>query len=126
MDYTGNFKIYVSEPGSYKLEVFHSNFYFEPVIVDVKAESTYSAHLWVLNTGSKGVRLLYPLVLEPSHKIKYFDVEEAFNPLVYLKSPMVLMIGVSVLMMYMMKAVPKEEMEAYQEQQADTLKQCQP
>ena len=129
VDYTGNFKIYVADPGQYKLEVYHSNFYFEPVLVDVKAESElegtskqYTAFLWIMNSGSKGVRLLYPLQLEPSHKIKYFDIEEAFNPLVYLKSPMVLMIGVSLLLMYMMKAVPKEEMEAYQEQQADTLK----
>ena len=68
----------------------------------------------------------YPLQLEPSHKLKYFEAEEPFNPLVYLKNPMVLMIGVSLVMMTVMKSVPKEEMEAYQEQQSDQMKQCQP
>ncbi len=46
--------------------------------------------------------------------------------MVYLKNPMVLMIGVSGVMMFMMKSVPKEEMEAYQDQQSDTMKSCQP
>jgi hypothetical protein len=35
------------------------------------------------------------------------------------------MIGVSVLMMFMMKQVPKEEMEAQMTSQSDTMKQCQ-
>ena len=118
------FKVYVSEPGIYKLEVFHSNFYFDPVMVEIRSEAevaanphlkSYSAYLYTLNTGAKSMRLMYPLELEPSHKIKYFEIEEPFNPMVWLKSPMVLMIGVSMMMMYMMKAVPKEEMEAYQD-----------
>ena len=57
--------------------------------------------------------------MDPSYKNKYFEIEEPFNPLVYLKSPMVLMIGFSMVMMFMMKQVPKEEMEAYQEQQSE-------
>ena len=115
----------MTEPGQYKLEVFHHNFYFEPVIVEIHTDSDiaskphlskYSAFIFSLNTATKSQRLLYPLQLEPSHKIKYFEIEEPFNPMVYLKSPMVLMIGVSMLMMFMMKSVPKEEMEQYQEQ----------
>ena len=70
----------------------------------------------MLQNGSKGQRLIYPLHLEPSHKVKYFDIEEPFNPLAYLQSPFVLMMGVSALMMMMMKSVPKEELESYQEQ----------
>ena len=58
--------------------------------------------------------MIYPVQLEPSHKIKYFEIEEPFIPLAYLKSPYFLMIAFSGLMMLMMKAVPKEEMEAYQ------------
>ena len=118
------------------MEAFHRDFYFEPVVVDIASDEEmglnssikkqYSAYLYQLHTGSKGVRLLYPLSLEPSHKIKYFDIEEPFNPITYMKNPYFMMIGFSVVMMYMMKMVPKEEMEAYQDQQGDTLKQCQP
>jgi len=50
--------------------------------------------------------------LDPSHKIRYFDVEEPFNIINYLKNPYFMMIGFSGLMMVMMKAVPKEEMES--------------
>ena len=82
--------------------------------------------MFTLNTASKGQRLLYPLILEPSNKIKYFDIEEGFNPLVYLKSPMVLMIGVSMFMMYMMKSVPKEEMKEQQDQMKEQMKSCTP
>ena len=72
------------------------------------------AFLYDVKSGGKGVRLLYPLQLEPNHRIKYFEIEEPFNPLVYLKSPYFLMIGFSMFMMFMMKQVPKEEMESYQ------------
>ena len=77
-------------------------------------QKQYQAYLYSLNTGGKGQRLIYPLQLDPSHKIKYFDIEEPFNPAVYLKHPLVLMGGLSFVMMYMMKSVPKEEMEEYQ------------
>ena len=80
--------------------------------------------MYKIQSGSKGQRLLYPLVLEPSHKNKYYEIEEPFNPMIWLKSPMFLMMGFSMLMMFMMKAVPKEELEAYQKEQGDTLKQC--
>ena len=121
-DSAGRFKIDVPTAGVYKLEAFHHNFYFEPVVVDIASDEEmaevsgkkqYSAYLYSLHTGSKGVRLLYPLSLEPSHKIKYFDIEAPFNPIDYMKNPYFMMIGFSVVMMYMMKMVPKEEMEAY-------------
>ena len=60
----------MNEAGLYKLETFHPNFYFEPVVVDILSEEEmdqntgkkqYSAYLYSMHTGSKGVRLLYPL-----------------------------------------------------------------
>ena len=122
VDPSGNFKVYVDQAGTYKIEIFNINFYFEPVIVSIISDEDmptagqqkqYSAYIYSLNTGGKGQRLLYPLQLDPSHKIKYFDQEEPFNPMVYLKHPFVLMGGLSFVMMYMMKSVPKEEMEEY-------------
>ena len=44
----------------------------------------------------------------------YYDKEEPLNILAYLKSPYFMMIGFSVVMMYAMKSIPKEEMEEYQ------------
>ena len=61
--------------------------------------------------------MLYPLQLDPSHIIQYFEIEEPFNPIQYMKNPYFMMIGFSMLMFWMMKAVPKEEMEEYQKQQ---------
>ena len=118
----GKFNIYVGEPGVYKLEAFHLLFFFEPVIVDILSEEKMlqnpskkqiQAFIYKMNGAAKGVRLLYPLQLDPSHKVRYFDIEEPFNPIQYLKSPYVLMMGLPLLMTVMMKAVPKEEMEAY-------------
>ena len=81
----------MQKPGIYKLEVFQRHFYFEPVIVEINendqdssSKKKYSAYLFTLQNGSKGQRLIYPLHLEPSHKVKYFDIEEPFNPLAYL------------------------------------------
>ena len=121
--------------GSYKIELFHQSFFFDPVLVDILSEETLeaypskkqiSAYMYKTKDASKGVRLVYPLQLEPSHIIRYFDIEEPFNPLVFIKDPYFMMIGFGILMTYMMKAVPKDEMEEYQKQQSDQLKQCQP
>ena len=38
VDLLGKFTIDVEEPGMYKIETFHHNFYFEPVVVDVKSD----------------------------------------------------------------------------------------
>ena len=42
--------------------------------------------------------------------------------MILLKNPMVLMIGFSGIMMFMMKSVPKDEMEKYQEENGDMMK----
>ena len=110
-------------PGSYKLEIFNTKFYFEPVVIYILSDEEVTnypnkkqiqAYLYDTKTGGKGQRLLYPLQLDPSHIIQYFEIEEPFNPVQYMKNPYFMMIGFSVLMFYMMKAVPKEEMEEYQ------------
>ena len=108
----GKFNFHATQHGLYKIECFHQAFYFEPVIVNILTEeqaaligskNQITAYLYDIKTGGKGQRLRYPLELEPSHRLKYFDIEEPFNPLVYLKSPYFLMIGFSIVMMFMMK-----------------------
>ena len=64
------------------------------------------AYLFNLKTG-KDVRLAYPLQLEPTMRMQYFEIEAPFNFMAYLKNPMVIMVGVSAVMMFMMKRMPK-------------------
>lgn len=57
------------------------------------------------------------LIAEPQTQQKYFDVRAPFDPTKILKSPMGIMIGMSVLMMFCMKNMPDAE-ELKREQQA--------
>ena len=38
VDFAGKFKVYVENPGLYKLEVFNLKYYFEPVTVNILSE----------------------------------------------------------------------------------------
>ena len=99
-------------------------YHFEPVVVEIakpedmvgpmgtdsevnkRRPPTVRAFLFSMKTG-RDVRLAYPLQLEPSMRMQYFEIEPPFNPLNYLKNPMVIMVGVSGLLMWMMKRMPK-------------------
>jgi hypothetical protein len=49
------------------------------------------------------------LYAEPVEQQQYFDVRAPFNPVKILKSPMGMMIGMTVLMMWCMKNMPDAE-----------------
>lgn len=49
------------------------------------------------------------LVVEPVSQQQYFDTRAPFNPAKILKSPMGIMIGVTVMMMFCMKNMPDAE-----------------
>jgi ER membrane protein complex subunit 7 len=133
VDNAGTFKIYVPKAGSYKLDVVNTQYTFEPVVVEItepqhgeqqedeiigkrKEKAQIRPYLYSLKQG-KGTRLVYPLQLEPSMRVQYFEVEQPFNPMVYLKNPMVIMVLVSGLLMFMMKRMPKQEMQEMQDMQ---------
>ena len=102
VDNLGNFRVEVPSTGNYKLEVFNLNYHFEPVIVEIYDEEfapgkNTKAFLFNIKT-EKDFRLVYPLQLDPSSRIKYFELETPFDPLVYMKNPFVIMIGVTLLM----------------------------
>ncbi len=84
-------------------------------------KTVVKAYLYSLKNGKDQQRLAYPLQLEPSSRIQYFEIEPPFNPMNYLKNPMVIMVGVSGLLMYMMKKMPKQDMEQMQEMQKDQM-----
>ena len=130
MDNTGSFKIYVDKKGSYKLEVVNTVYTFEPVVVEINEieasgeedirrkgqQAQIRPYLYNIKSG-KGQRLVYPLQLEPSMRIQYFEVEQPFNPMSYLKNPMVIMVLVSGLLMFMMKRMPKQDLQEMQDMQ---------
>ena len=133
VDNLGNFKVEVPTIGAYKLEVFNLGYFFEPVVVEVYEEEfaagkNIKAFLFSLKQG-KDFRLVYPLQLDPSSRIQYFEQEKAFNPLDYMKNPFVIMIGVTLLMSQMMKNMDPEELKQAQDNQKDAMKdmpqQCQ-
>ena len=122
----------------YKLEVQNLMYHFEPVVIDIpkpedhvgpldgenkRRPTAIRAFLYSLKTG-RDVKLAYPLHLEPSMRMQYFEIEPPFNPFNYLKNPMVIMVGVSGLLMFMMKRMPKQELEQMQEMQKDQMPQC--
>ena len=114
----GNFKIQVASSGTYKVEVANPYFFFEPVVVEISEEEfapgkDTKAFLYSLK-GGKDFRLMYPLVLDPTSRLQYFEPVPQFDPLSYLKNPFVLMIGVTLLLSQMSKNVDPEEMKKAQ------------
>ena len=79
--------------------------------------------MYNLKSG-KDKKLVYPLHLEPSHKIQYFQKEEPFNPLNWLKNPMVIMVGMTAMLMFMMKRMPQQDLQEMQNMQKDQMPQC--
>jgi len=93
------------------------------VEVEKAADKKPKTYAFSMKAG-KDARLVYPLQLEPTVKVQYFEIEPPFNPLSYLKNPMVLMVGFSAVMMFMMKRMPKQDMEQMQEMQKEGMPQC--
>ena len=126
VDQAGHFKIAVPNfAATYKLEVQNINFYFEPVVVDVLDEEFapgkfIKAYLFDLRNG-KDFRLMYPLQLDPSSRLSYFEDRVPFDPTAYLKNPFVWMIGLSLLMSTMMKNMDKEELKEAQKSQQQLM-----
>ena len=77
VDNTGNFRVEVPSAGNYKLEIHNRHYFFEPVVVEIYEEEfapgkDTKAFLFSLKKG-KDFRLVYPLQLDPSSRIVYFE-----------------------------------------------------
>lgn len=72
--------------------------------------SNNNANVFMLNiTSNEKSRLTNVgkyLVISPEHQRTYFDIKPPFNPVNLLKSPMGIMIGMTVLMMVCMNNMP--------------------
>lgn len=100
VDSQGQFVVSVPDySATYKLEVFSSLWYFEPVVIEIQDDSDkpIKAYMFSVESG-KDFRLMYPLGIEPSFRISYFDERPPFDPTKYLSNPFVWMIGLSLVM----------------------------
>jgi len=100
----GDFKFTSIPDGSYLLEIYDLVHHFDPVLVEVTASKDVAARGFLYNAKSgKGRKLANPMILSPSKPLVYFESKEPFNPLQYLKSPMGIMVAVSVGLWFLMK-----------------------
>ncbi|KAG6409509.1 hypothetical protein SASPL_127549 [Salvia splendens] len=99
--------------GTHLIEVAAIGYFFSPVRVDVSAR--HPGKVQAALTENR--RSLSELVLEPMVEEQYFEIREPFNVLSLLKSPMGLMIGFMVIVMFLMpKLVDPEELKRAQEE----------
>lgn len=119
-----SFTIYDVAPGTHWLEVVCTKYSFDPVVVHVSAQHAGKVKATLFDDLER--TLPYPLILKPLRAADYFEHREPFSILSYLKNPMVLMFGftiiMSVVMPRMVKNMDPEELQKMAEIQADMSK----
>ncbi|KAK1613032.1 hypothetical protein QYE76_036705 [Lolium multiflorum] len=112
----GYFAFHNVPAGTHLIEVSSLGYFFSPVRVDISARNP--GHIQAALTENR--RVLNELVLEPLKAEQYYEVREPFNIMSLLKSPMGLMVGFMVLMVFvmpkMMENIDPEEIKQAQEQ----------
>jgi len=106
---------------AYLVEVISNSLFFEKIRLSVsKAGNVKATKADPADPRSANVALPYPLRLEPRGRLQTFEIREGFNFAMIYQNPMMLMMGFSMLMMFMMKyMVDPEQMKEMQEQMAD-------
>ncbi|GAA0141832.1 hypothetical protein LIER_02884 [Lithospermum erythrorhizon] len=84
--------------GTHLIEVSSLGYIFSPVRVDVSARNPGKVQA-ALTENRRG---LNELVLEPLREEQYYEVREPFSPMSFLKSPMGLMVGFMLIVMFVM------------------------
>ncbi|CAD6338907.1 unnamed protein product [Miscanthus lutarioriparius] len=84
--------------GTHLIEVSSIGYFFSPVRVDISARNP--GYIQAALTETR--RVLNELVLEPLKEEQYYEVREPFSVMSLLKSPMGLMVGFMVLMVFVM------------------------
>ncbi|KAE8792210.1 ER membrane protein complex subunit 7 [Hordeum vulgare] len=115
---TSNTKVILNgvPAGTHLIEVSSLGYFFSPVRVDISARNP--GHIQAALTENR--RVLNELVLEPLKEEQYYEMREPFNILSLLKSPMGMMVGFMVVMVFvmpkMMENIDPEEIKQAQEQ----------
>ncbi|KAK9141768.1 hypothetical protein Syun_011168 [Stephania yunnanensis] len=94
----GYFSFYDVSAGTHLIEVSAMGYFFSPVRVDVSARNRGKVQA-ALTENRKG---LSELVLEPLREEEYYDVREPFSIMSLVKSPMGLMMGFMLIVMFVM------------------------
>uniref|UniRef100_A0A166GF60 ER membrane protein complex subunit 7 beta-sandwich domain-containing protein n=1 Tax=Daucus carota subsp. sativus TaxID=79200 RepID=A0A166GF60_DAUCS len=84
--------------GTHLIEVAAVGYFFSPVRVDVSARNPGKVQA-ALTENRRG---LSELVLEPLREEQYYEIREPFNVMSLVKSPMGLMVGFMLIVMFLM------------------------
>ncbi|XP_020874369.1 ER membrane protein complex subunit 7 homolog isoform X1 [Arabidopsis lyrata subsp. lyrata] len=102
--------------GTHLIEVYAMGYFFSPVRVDVSARHRGKVQATLTETR----RSLTELVLEPLRAEQYYEMREPFSVMSIVKSPMGLMVGFMVVVVFLMpklmENIDPEEMKSAQEQ----------
>ncbi|KAL5697854.1 hypothetical protein ACHQM5_028964 [Ranunculus cassubicifolius] len=112
----GYFSFHDVPAGTHLIEVSASGYFFSPVRIDVSARNRGKVQAALTETR----RGLTELVLEPLREEQYYEIREPFSVMSLLKSPMGLMMGfmlvVVFLMPKLMENIDPEELKRTQEE----------
>ncbi|XP_059641241.1 ER membrane protein complex subunit 7 homolog [Cornus florida] len=112
----GYFSFHNVPAGTHLIEVAAIDYFFSPVRVDVSARNPGKVQAAL----TENRRALTELVLEPLREEQYYEIREPFNIMSVVKSPMGLMIGFMLLVMFvmpkLMENMDPEEMRRAQEE----------
>ncbi|ESQ46672.1 hypothetical protein EUTSA_v10000323mg [Eutrema salsugineum] len=112
----GYFTFHKVPAGTHLIEVSAMGYLFSPVRVDVSARHRGKVQATLTETR----RSLTELVLEPLREEQYYEVREPFSILSIVKSPMGLMVGFMVVVVFLMpklmENIDPEEMKQAQEE----------
>ncbi|KAG7567706.1 hypothetical protein ISN45_Aa04g005560 [Arabidopsis thaliana x Arabidopsis arenosa] len=112
----GYFTFHEVPAGTHLIEVSAMGYFFSPVRIDVSARHHGKVHATLTETR----RSLTELVLEPLKEDQYYEIREPFNILSIVKSPMGLMVGFMVVVVFLMpklmENIDPEEMKQAQEE----------
>lgn len=109
----GSFTVSGVAPGTYLLEVYHPDFIFSPIRIDVSAKEKGKVRASIAATRAK---LQYPLSLRPDKPAVYFQQHAPVDWTSMLKNPMVIMMGITMIMVVvmprMLSGMDPKELEA--------------
>ncbi|KAL8090036.1 ER membrane protein complex subunit 7 homolog [Apium graveolens] len=94
----GYFSFHNVPAGTHLIEVAAIGYFFSPVRVDVSARNPGKVQA-ALTENRRG---LSELVLEPLRDEQYYEIREPFNVMSLVKSPMGLMVGFMLIVMFLM------------------------
>ncbi|XP_042494414.1 ER membrane protein complex subunit 7 homolog [Macadamia integrifolia] len=94
----GYFSFYNVPAGTHLIEVAAIGYFFSPVRVDVSARNPGKVQAAL----TENRRSLSELVLEPLREEQYFEIREPFSVLSLIKSPMGLMVGFMLIVVFLM------------------------